>query len=233
MFVLWWYKGRDPDPGVSVAPMYEPPAGFTPAEAGTLLEDHVHPGDITATLVDLAVRGYIKIEEKVDQGILFHHKDYIFHLLKPREQWNDLAPHELVMLGNVFAAGTDTELSSLKNRFYTALPAIRTDIMSALKAKGMYLVDPESANAYSVGAIVVILAPFVIAQFMGGLNVFSSLGPGDLVGRHCGARLVVVRAADDGKDDERRTHARRTARVSGVHESRGRRPLETHAPGHL
>jgi uncharacterized membrane protein YgcG len=177
MFVLWWYKGRDPDPGVSVAPMYEPPAGFSPAEAGSLLEDQVHPRDITSTLVDLAVRGYIKIEEKVDQGILFHHKDYIFHLLKPREQWNDLAPHELVMLGNVFAAGTDTELSSLKNRFYTALPAIRTDIMSALKAKGMYLVDPESANAYSVGAIVVILAPFLIAQFMGGLNVFSSLGP--------------------------------------------------------
>jgi len=177
MFVLWWYKGRDPDPGVSVAPMYEPPAGFSPAEAGSLLEDQVHPRDITSTLVDLAVRGYIKIEEKLDQGILFHHKDYIFHLLKPREQWNDLAPHELVMLGNVFPAGTDTELSSLKNRFYTALPAIRTDIMSALKAKGMYLVDPESANAYSVGAIVVVLAPFVIAQLMGGLNVFSSLGP--------------------------------------------------------
>jgi uncharacterized membrane protein YgcG len=177
MFVLWWYKGRDPDPRVSIAPMYEPPAGFSPAEAGSLLEDQVHPRDITSTLVDLAVRGYIKIEEKVDQGILFHHKDYIFHLLKPREQWNDLAPHELVMLGNVFPAGTDTELSSLKNRFYTALPAIRTDIMSSLKAKGMYLVDPESANAYSVGALVVIIAPFVIAQLMGWLNVFSSLGP--------------------------------------------------------
>jgi uncharacterized membrane protein YgcG len=177
MFVLWWYKGRDPAPGVSVAPMYEPPAGFTPAEAGTLLEDRVHPRDITSTLVDLAVRGYIKIEEKVDQGILFHHKDYVFHLLKPREQWTDLAPHELVMLGNVFPASTDTELSSLQNRFYTALPAIRTDIMSSLKAKGMYLVDPESANAYSIGAIVVIIAPFVIAQLMGGLDVFSSLGP--------------------------------------------------------
>ena len=177
MLLLWWYKGRDPDPGVSVAPMYEPPPGFTPAEAGTLLEDQVHPRDISSTLVDLAVRGYVKIEEKPDQGILFHHKDYIFHLLKPREQWKDLAPHELVMLGNVFPAGTDTELSSLKNRFYTALPAIRTDIMSSLKAKGMYLLDPESANAYNLGAIVVIIAPFVVAQLMGWLNVFGSLGP--------------------------------------------------------
>jgi hypothetical protein len=105
MFVLWWYKGRDPDPGMSVAPMYEPPAGISPAEAGTLLEDTIHPRDITSTMVDLAVRGYIKIEETAEKVLLFTHKDYIFHLLKPREQWGaDLAPHERVMLENVFAA---------------------------------------------------------------------------------------------------------------------------------
>ncbi len=43
MFALWWWKGRDPDPGVSVAPMYEPPAGISPAEAGTLLDDTHSP----------------------------------------------------------------------------------------------------------------------------------------------------------------------------------------------
>src|ERR1700722_15452962 len=31
MFSLWWFKGRDPDPGMSVAPMYEPPKGVSPA----------------------------------------------------------------------------------------------------------------------------------------------------------------------------------------------------------
>lgn len=56
MFLLWWYKGRDPDPGISVAPIYEPPAGISPAEAGTLLDDNIHPRDITSTIVDLAVR---------------------------------------------------------------------------------------------------------------------------------------------------------------------------------
>ena len=52
MFTLWWYKGRDPDPGESVAPMYAPPAGISPAEAGTLLDDTIHPRDITSTIVD-------------------------------------------------------------------------------------------------------------------------------------------------------------------------------------
>jgi uncharacterized membrane protein YgcG len=176
MFAFWWYKGRDPDPGLSVAPMYAPPEGLTPAEAGTLIDDTIHPRDITSTLVDLAVRGYVKIEETVDTTLLvFHSKDYIFHLLKPREQWSGLAPHERVMLENVFVGGAETRLSSLKNRFYTALPAIKQDVKSALKTKGMYLLDPDSANAYSVMAAVVIIAPFAIAQFTGYKDVFSSV----------------------------------------------------------
>jgi hypothetical protein len=176
MFLLWWYKGRDPDPGMSVAPMYEPPPGISPAEAGTLLDDSIHPRDITSTMVDLAVRGYIRIEETAEKVLLFTHKDYVFHLLKPREQWGpDLAPHERVMLENVFAGGEETRLSSLKNRFYTAVPMIREDIMSALKTKGIYLLDPESANGYSIAAAIGILILLALFQYMEWANFFSSI----------------------------------------------------------
>jgi len=176
MFTLWWYKGRDPDSGVSVAPMYEPPAGISPAEAGTLLDDSIHPRDITSTIVDLAVRGFIKIEEVADKGLVFSHKDYVFHLLKKREDWKGLAPHEQVMLENIFAGdAAETRLSSLKNRFYTTIPLVREDIMSALKQKGIYTLDPESANAFSLGAAVAILIPFAIAQFLGWANFFNSI----------------------------------------------------------
>jgi len=189
MFLLWWYKGRDPDAGMSVAPMYEPPPGISPAEAGTLLDDSIHPRDITSTIVDLAVRGYIKIEETAEKVLLFTHKDYIFHLLKPRDQWGaDLAPHERVMLENIFAGGDETRLSSLKNRFYTAVPVIRQDIMAALKTKGIYLLDPESANGYSVGAAIAIILPFAIFQYMGWANFLNS----PLLLIVCGAISVVI-----------------------------------------
>jgi len=175
MFVLWWYKGRDPEPGRSVAPMYEPPAGISPAEAGTLIDDTIHPRDITSTIVDLAVRGYVKIEETVDTTLLiFHSKDYILHSLKPATEWQVLAPHERVMMENIFAGGEQTRLSSLKNRFYKAIPIIQQDIKAALKNKGMYLLDPDSANGYSVVAALVIVAPFLISQFTGYKPVFSS-----------------------------------------------------------
>jgi hypothetical protein len=176
MLGLWYSVGRDPDPGVSVAPQYEPPQGMSPAEAGTLIDDTIHPRDITSTIIDLAVRGYIKIEEKIDTFLLFHHKDYLFTLLKPREQWgSELAPHERVMLENIFLSGTGTRLSDLKNRFYIAIPVVREDIMSALKSKGIYTLDPESANGYSIVAGVVIAILVIGVQIMGRMNLFYSI----------------------------------------------------------
>ncbi len=176
MFCLWWYKGRDPSPGLSVAPMYDPPPGMTPAEVGSLIDDQVNPRDITSTIVDLAVRGFLKIEETVDQGLIFHHKDYIFHLLIPRQKWTGLAAHERVMLENIFAGeATETRLSSLKNRFYTAIPLIRQDVMAALRSKGMYLIDPDSANAYLLGGAALAAAPFILLAVTGAADVFGSV----------------------------------------------------------
>jgi uncharacterized membrane protein YgcG len=177
MFSLWWRWGRDPDPGLSVAPMYEPPAGISPAEAGTLLADTIHPRDITSTIIDLAVRGLVKIEQTEEPGLIFNHRDCILHLLVPRENWQNLQPHERVMLENIFAGDSpQTRLSDLKNRFYTAVPVIRQDIMAELRNKGMYLLDPESANSYSFVAILVIVAPFLLLQFLWHQDVFASLG---------------------------------------------------------
>ena len=175
MFSLWWFAGRDPDPGMSVAPMYEPPAGVSPAEAGTLLDDRIHPRDITSTIVDLAVRGFIKIEETDEKGLLFHHKDYIFHLLQNRRDWQGLEPHEHVMMENIFPDGeSDVRLSSLRNRFYLSVPVIREDIMAELKEKGIYTLDPESANGYSLAAAGGIVLFFAAMQLVGWADFVSS-----------------------------------------------------------
>ncbi len=174
MFGAWRLWGRDPDPGRSVAPMYEPPQNISPAEAGTLVDDRIDPRDITSTIVDLAVRGYLKIEEVEDKGLLFTRRDYVFHLRKPRDQWNDTQAHERVMLNHLFSEGDSIALSSLKNRFYVAIPVIRQDVLAALKRKGMYAVDPADATKLVILAVVVIAVPFVLIQWAGWLSFFDS-----------------------------------------------------------
>jgi uncharacterized membrane protein len=177
MFTLWWYKGRDPDAGMSVAPMYEPPAGLRPAEAGTLVDDAVNPRDITAVLVDLAVRGYIKIVEAPHKGLLFTTKDYELHLLKNQNSWSDLSDYERAMLSRIFDAGSMTRVSELRNHFYTVLPVMKSEIVSALKSKGMYSVDPDSAGQYMILGGLGVAVPYVAMQVLHIADFTNSMGP--------------------------------------------------------
>jgi uncharacterized membrane protein len=175
MFPLWWIKGRDPDPGMSVAPMYEPPEKMGPAEVGTLIDGSVDPRDITSVLVDMAVRGYVKIVETQHKGFLSSTKDYELHLLKNRGEWNDLTDYETAMLGNVFAGSDVVLLSSLRNHFYTVLPAIKRGVMGALKTKGMYTLDPTSASGYQGLGLVLVILPYFALQAFGFADFLSSV----------------------------------------------------------
>jgi uncharacterized membrane protein len=175
MFPMWWIKGRDPDPGISVAPMYEPPEKMGPAEVGTLIDGSVNSRDITCVLVDMAVRGYVKIVETEHKGFLSSSKDYEFHLLKDSTQWTDLTDYERAMMSQVFAGGSVTLLSDLRNHFYTALPMIKGEIMGALKSKGMYTLDPDSAHAYVGLGLLMVALPYVALHVLGAADFLSSI----------------------------------------------------------
>ena len=77
-FKAWEKHGRDPEEGSYVV-RYEPVAGASPAELGTLVDNRADMDDITATLVNLAVRGFIRIEEITESHLLGLSKstDYI------------------------------------------------------------------------------------------------------------------------------------------------------------
>ncbi|MBU1953499.1 DUF2207 domain-containing protein, partial [Patescibacteria group bacterium] len=64
LFYLWYTRGRDPQTNrTAVMPLYEAPKGLSPAEAGTIIDEKVDMRDISSTIIDMAVRGYIKIIE--------------------------------------------------------------------------------------------------------------------------------------------------------------------------
>jgi uncharacterized membrane protein len=180
MLYLWWTHGRDPRLRPITA-QYEPPNQLTPGEVGTLVDNSADMRDITASIVDLAVRGYIAIEEHQKDRMLglMHDKDYNFVVQKDRGSWSTLKPHEQTLLEGLFTAGTVGEsvsMSSLENHFYTNLPTIKSDIFSSLVADGYYTTRPDSVrSAYIAGGVIV---GFLIV--FGGVKIASSQGTAPL-----------------------------------------------------
>ena len=151
---FWWANGRDPRRN-PITVQYEPPDKLTPGEAGTLVDNEVAMRDITATIVDLAVRGYLKIEQQETSGALglTHHKNFIFHRTKPASEWTSLKAHEQELLSALFDGGTDDEVSlaDLQNHFYVHLPAIRNRMFDGLMASRFYKRRPDRMHQSYVG----------------------------------------------------------------------------------
>jgi uncharacterized membrane protein YgcG len=106
MFWQWRRVGRDPDAGPTMV-RYEPPEKMTPAELGTLVDHSADMSDITATLVDLAVRGYLQIEETSQSRMLGlkTETEYTFHRSRPPAEWESLEAHERALLLAFFGGG--------------------------------------------------------------------------------------------------------------------------------
>jgi uncharacterized membrane protein YgcG len=176
MFYLWWTQGRDPRLR-PIAAQYEPPDQLTPGEAGTLVDNSADMRDITSSIVDLAVRGYLVIEEHEKDRMLglVHDKDYNFILKKDRAEWAKLKPHEQVLLNGFFSSGTVGEavsMSSLENRFYKNLPDIKNRIFESLVTHGYYRRRPDSVRASYLGIGFVV----GVLSIWGGNAVASSMG---------------------------------------------------------
>ncbi len=148
---------------LTIEPRYEPPQDFKPGEVGVLLDDHLDPRDVTATLIDLAVRGYIKLERcKPDAGVLFEHQDFAIRAVKEKESWTTLLPHERTLLFHTFYGGEWTKLSSLTLRFYPIVPVMEQQVLQSLRKKGMYWNDP----AYAPAARLTMLGMFLLLAFL-------------------------------------------------------------------
>lgn len=178
MLALWWKRGRDPRKR-PVTVQYEPPKGVTPAEAGVLLDEQADVRDVIATLVDMAVRGFIRIEEREEPKLfgLWTDKEFVFHRLKPREEWRALERHEQLLLEGLFDGhGDSVELSELKNEFYRSMGAIRTAVTRRLVDKGHYRADPATMRSrWRFGAVFLGFVTFVAGVMLSAKYGFTPL----------------------------------------------------------
>ena len=191
VFAIWRRRGRDPERR-PIAVQYEPPEGLTPGECGTLMDNECDMRDITSTMVDLAVRGYIKVEERDESKLfgLLSDREYLLHQLKSTAERASLAPHEQRVMEGIFdGRNSPVELSELEEEFYKELPGIRRGIFSRLLGHGFYRARPDQVRgAWIFGGLVLGFAlagagsviaprfsltpvPFIVAGILTGLII--------------------------------------------------------------
>jgi hypothetical protein len=118
LFWRWYTVGRDVRERETIVPEYEPPDTSRPAQLGLLLDESADTKDVTATIVDLAVRGYLTITEEPSTG-LFAKKDWTLH--STGKGTAQLLPYEKTVYDGLFESGADVKLSGLRTHFVTSL----------------------------------------------------------------------------------------------------------------
>ncbi len=153
----WWLHGRDReyltqyyltnDPRQRTEPLFEhvpvavefgPPQNMRPAELGLILDESADPKDVTATIVDLAVRGHITITE------LPQVKDW--ELIRKGAPVSELMPYEKTILDGMFIGLNKMRLSELKIFFRPALTKAESEIYGDAVSRGLFTSDPHLAR---------------------------------------------------------------------------------------
>ena len=153
----------------NVAVAFQPPKNTRPGEIGTLIDATADNVDISATLVDLAVRGHMRIS---DTGNNDH------FLTRTGRQADGLEKYEAKLLDRIFKSGDEVRISDLKDQQYAGVQdKTKSDLYSRVVTRKWFKSNPATAQ----------LAPIAL----GALSIAAAVGIG-LLATQFGWGLVAL-----------------------------------------
>src|SRR5207247_10735100 len=174
LYWRWYTAGRDPGAGQTTVPESEPPDKVRTAQLGVILDESADTKDVTATIVDLAVRGYLTITEE-PQAWLFAKKDWTLHATG--KNTGGLLPYERIVYEGLFKDGADVKLSELRPHFITSLRSAEGELYRDSADRKWFATRPDRVRqGYAGVSVLVIIAGVGMAWLLG-----KTLGAG-LVG---------------------------------------------------
>ena len=130
-------RGRKPE----IAVQFNPPPGVQPGMVGTIIDESADTIDVSATVMDLAVRGFLQIQE-TQSGTMFSRTDWRLVQLPP-PPGQTLRPYEATVLDGLFSIGSDVKLSELKYKFNTTLNLAIRQMYSEVVDRGWFRRSPQ------------------------------------------------------------------------------------------
>ena len=174
--VVWahkkWRKYGKDHKTRATAPFYGRPKDVSVMQASYLKENRSSPQHISAAIIDLSIRGYIKISEQSKNKKTTHSLE----LLKKAD--DELFEDEQKLIKGLFSPhsiGVKVKLEDKKNKLYKVSKEISDYLDAELIKKGLYEISPKKAFGKVTAPFVLILVTGAIgliwAELTNGLTV--------------------------------------------------------------
>ena len=172
-----YYLNHDPATPDEIQPLgdhrpvvveFGPPDNYRPAQLGLILDERADTRDMTASLVDLAARGYLTITELKGEGIFGRH-DYQLTQVVPAPDVTHLQEFERTLYYGLFPANrSQVKLSELKGTFHDTLDSARGQLLRDAMARRWFTHRPDLvAIGWRVAGIATVVLGGVIAFVLG------------------------------------------------------------------
>lgn len=186
IFLFWWFRGRDPEGRGTIMPFYKAPKlegkdgkladPISPGELGVLIDEKAHLHDITGSIIQLAVKGLIKIKkdkigkDKKGKAQKPTAKNYTFVKLRDPKK-GELVDFEKKIFDAIFqslAKGKkEVRLDHLSKKFYKKLPKIKELLYKHVVDQGYFSNNPEEVRGhYGIGGILFIIVSLIFGGIM-------------------------------------------------------------------
>jgi uncharacterized membrane protein len=188
--IYWLKRGRDAKGRGVIVPEYDAPDNMRPVDVGTIIDFKTDNKDITAMIIDLAIRGYIKIiEQRKERKLRSDQLSYTFKLMKI--DTSELAPTEEKLLRALFAnfqLHEEVSMDYMKYKLSQKALEIRKMVSTDLTGRGYFAINPLTIYTYYVGGFVAVIVVicFILALLHGALPIWVGTVAG------CGIALVFI-----------------------------------------
>ena len=127
---------------------FAPPEGVRPGQIGTLLDERANVIDVTATIVDLAGRGFLLIREIPDRG-MFSKADWTLIRLEKDEA--ELLKYEKELLDGLFRDGNEVKVSELQTTFAERLHGVEESLYEDAMRERWFRTRPDHVRTRWAG----------------------------------------------------------------------------------
>jgi hypothetical protein len=145
-----------------------------PGHVGTVADERVDPIDVTATLVDLAVRGHVVISELPRESD-FAQADWEIKRLEGSS--DGLRPFEQQLLDGIAPVGASVRVSELATRVQESIGGVQNALYDEMVSNGWYERRPDDTrNRWTQLSLAALIISVVLTGVLAAFTTFGLVG---------------------------------------------------------